>query len=264
VSRAGAGSDSGVDLVFRDDPGDGGNETPVLLFAEQIVDGRAIAQTWDLQFSMGGEALQAVDRDAAVLWARDHLDALTDVGFIMTLSDTIWHNHNLDRPPGSFNDIIRFQYRILDIDPGLADVYSTIAWLLWSKWVTWTREPERMPDGDSKLEEALAVLERGAEANAQDAAYMYEAAKVLNPVVRFHRPDLSGTVIEYLLKAYSLEKEPQKQIRIRLDIAHQYRHAGNVAEAAEWYRRALEIDPQQPVACQYLKQLENAGTSAGE
>jgi len=229
---------------------------PRLLFAARLNGGRCVLQTSDVRVSFAGGPLAKLDEEATACWAPDHVEVLTDVGFIMKLSDILWHNQALDRPPGSFNDIIRLHYRVLELDPTAVDVTTTTAWLLWSKWVTWKRDPEAMPDGKTKLREALALLEQGSTQNAGNARYAYEAARILTPVARFHRKDLTQTVLHYLKTAHRLETDPRRLVRIRLDIAHQYRLGGNRKKAREWYRDVLKLDPKQRVALSYLDKLQ--------
>ena len=217
--------------------------------------------------SVGGVALPAVPADSALAlrWVLADLKQATDPALLMLLSDYLWHHGDLDTPPGSFNTIIRLHYRVVELDPQATPVYTTTAWLLWSKWVSWKMDPLKMPDGKSKVKEALKLLKRGEKANPGNAEYLCDSGTTMMSLARFHRADLYPFVFDQLKKAdqNATAEQTKLKVRVRLTIAHNYRHLKQWDDAATWYRAVLELDPQNEVATRCLKQV-TSGQPEGE
>lgn len=167
-------------------------------------------------------------------------------------------NQQLDNPQGSYNKAIRLGYQIVNIDHQDIDTYTTVAWLLWSKWVCWTKKPNRMLDGEGKADEAIELLNWGEQWNQKSARFYKESADTIWPLAKYYRADLYDFVIENYRKADLLAGSNDLQrIRIRLNLGHIYRQIGEEKPAIYWYRRVIEIAPNNEVACRYLARLEN-------
>lgn len=167
-------------------------------------------------------------------------------------------NQQFDSPEGSYNKAIRLGYQIVNVDRRDIDTYTTMAWLLWSKWVSWNKEPNRMPDGGGKADEAVELLNWGKQWNQKSARYYKESADTIWPLAKYYRADLYDFVIENYRKADLLaEANDLLRIRVRLNLGHVYRQTGQKRPAMFWYRRVLEIAPKNEVAGRYLAHLEN-------
>jgi tetratricopeptide (TPR) repeat protein len=190
-------------------------------------------------------------------------DVLRDLGRVRSLPllfecmDFYFLNPDLDPQPASFNAPIRIGYRILQIDPHHADTYGNVAWMLWSKWSNWKEDPSRMPDGAAKLDEAVALLDKGATLNPRSAEYFISAGNTLFPVARNFDASVYPRVILWFQNADRLLPHgDRRQIRVRLDLGHIHKLTGRIPEARRYYQAVLEIDPQNRVAKRALELLE--------
>ncbi|MFN3532655.1 MAG: tetratricopeptide repeat protein [Candidatus Brocadia sp.] len=167
-------------------------------------------------------------------------------------------NQQYDSPQGSYNKAIRLGYQIVNIDRLDIDTYTTMAWLLWSKWVCWTKTPGKMPDGEGKADEAIELLNWGKQWNQKSARFHKESADTIWPLAKYYRTDLYDFVIENYRKADLLSVANDLfKVRVRLNLGHIYRQMGKKRPAMYWYRRVLEIAPSNEIAGRYLAYLEN-------
>lgn len=167
-------------------------------------------------------------------------------------------NQQFDNPEGSYNKAIRLGYQIVNIDRQDIDTYTTMAWLLWSKWVCWTKKPNRMPDGEGKADEAIELLNWGKQWNPKSARFYIESADTIWPLAKHYRTDLYGFLIENYRKAENLTgANDLLKVRLRLNLGHIYRQIGIKESAIYWYKKAMEIAPNNEIADRYLAQLEN-------
>ena len=219
---------------------------------------------WDIGLRFGSGPMRYPDKDRATLWIYRNAAHIDDTALLVAAAENVWHNPDLDDPPGSFNRIIDLNKRLLDIDPHAVDTYGTTAWLLWSKWVTWTQDPASMPDGATKVDEALALLARGDKANPGNAHYLFEAGSVLIPLVQYHRQDLRPVLEDYLRRAAKgATSPPSFVVKARRTYASHLFMVGEVAKARYWYRRVLDVDPDNEVATRRLRRIaENPGIPA--
>lgn len=167
-------------------------------------------------------------------------------------------NQQFDSPQGSYNKAIRLGYQIVSVDHKDIDTYTTMAWLLWSKWVSWTKNPNRMPDGEGKADQAIKLLNWGKQWNQKSGRFYKESADTIWPLAKYYRADLYEFVIENYRKADLLAgSDDLIKIRIRLNLGHAYRQINENKIAISWYKKVLEIAPNNEVALQYLACLEN-------
>lgn len=167
-------------------------------------------------------------------------------------------NQQFDSPQGSYTKAIRLGYQIVTVDRKDIETYTTMAWLLWSKWVCWTKNPDRMPDGEGKADEAVDLLNWGKQWNLKSGRFYKESADTIWPLAKYHRTDLYDFVIENYRKADLLAgSNDLLRIRIRLNLGHIYRQINEKKPAIYWYKRVIEIAPNNEVAARYLARLEN-------
>ena len=222
-------------------------------------------QTADFKLITGDGFEIFADREKAMLWGLENLEALVSVSVIDVLSDYLWHNQQLDSPPGSYNGIIAFLERRIELYPMNYSQYADAAWLWWSKWVTWKKNPDKMPDGEGGVEKAIELLHKGRAANPESAKYFFDAAMTISSLARYHLPEKYEFVENFILKAEELvddEGDQRKHVRIRLSVAHMYRIREKHGKAIEWYRKVLEVEPENEIALRYLKRLEAAQNGA--
>jgi len=210
---------------------------------------------WDVKTAFGAERPTGPNKTRVALWACSHADSIEDVQLLARVADHFWHNQELDSPPGSYNRLVKINLRLLEIVPHETALYGTTAWLLWSKWVSWKQDPKSMPDGKTKLDEALALLARGDKANPGDATFLLEAGTVLMPVVKHHRPDLAPTVDDYLRRAAEAATAGKIAVRARRTYAGFLFSREQYATARSWYRKLLEVAPNNEVARRRLREL---------
>lgn len=181
-----------------------------------------------------------------------------DTGMLKECMGFYIDNQQFDSPPGSYNKAIQIGYRIVTIDHKDIDTYTTMAWLLWSKWVSWTKNPNRMPDGEGKADQAVELLNWGKQWNQNSERFYKESADTIWPLAKYYRTDLYKFVIENYRKAELLAGENDSvKVRIRLNLGHAYRQIHEKQNAIYWYKRALELAPANDVALRCLASLEN-------
>ncbi len=182
------------------------------------------------------------------------LSTSTDLDLMSLLMDWYWHHEHLDTPPASFERIIRMGYRYVEVEPTAGSIYCNTAWLLWSRWVTWKQDPEKMPIGAGGAEAAQQVLLRGRAANPTDAAHLFEAAMTLWGLARFHDQKYYQFILDSLHQAEQCAKEPQLHARIRMTLGHVYKQLGQREQAKQWYEKVLEVDPENEIAPRILRE----------
>ncbi|MCE7910363.1 MAG: hypothetical protein DCC43_00940 [Candidatus Brocadia sp.] len=207
--------------------------------------GNGLSKSDHTIYTLGEQALRNLDR-------QHDADLLREcMGFYID-------NQQFDNPEGSYNKAIRIGYQILNIDRKDIDTYTTMAWLLWSKWVSWTINPTRMPDGEGKADQAVELLNWGKQWNLKSERFYKESADTIWPLAKHYRTDLYGFVIENYRKADLLaESNDLARVRIRLNLGHAYRQINEKKTAIAWYKRVLEIAPTNEIAIHYLACLEN-------
>ena len=169
-----------------------------------------------------------------------HLPYESDLDLLNSCIEWYWHNGGADL---GWKKIIKIGYRIVDVDPQQTQTYTVIAWLLWSKWVTWDKDHAQMPDGEKKVEEALALLYRGRAANPEDADYHNDCGNTMAPLAQFHRPEVWPFVTESFRLADRYAATNQLRLRARISLGHAYRRQKMWNEALTAYSTALAIDP---------------------
>lgn len=179
----------------------------------------------------------------------------TDLQTLEYCADDFWHHPEKEPQPGSFNAILTLGYRMLEIEPIQEDLYGSMAWLLWSKWVTWHHSAGDMPDGEGRDLEALALIERGGRIFPDSASYWSNAVGVILPLARRYQHHLFPLIIDWALKVDRLG-DVEQQIRARLNIGLIYLQMKQFADAKVWLKRVLELDPAHPIALRELKKLE--------
>lgn len=181
-----------------------------------------------------------------------------DTGLLKECMGFYIDNQHFDNPAGSYNKAIRIGYRIVTIDRKDIDTYTTMAWLLWSKWVSWTKNPNRMPDGEGKADQAVELLNWGKQWNQKSERFYKESADTIWPLAKYYRTDLYEFVIENYRKADLLAGENDLvKVRVRLNLGHAYRQIHEDRTAISWYKKVLEIAPKNEIALHYLACLEN-------
>ncbi|MFP4176128.1 MAG: tetratricopeptide repeat protein [Candidatus Brocadiia bacterium] len=235
--------------------------TPVMA-TERAVDRESdelLYQAQSVDFTLVPEEGDRVRTDLrqALSWGLNNRDELVSSAVIDVISDYLWHNQGLDSPPGSYNGILKLLDRRIELDPMNNSQYCDAAWLWWSKWVRWKDNPEEMPDGEEGVEKALKLLKKGRAANPKDPEYYFEAAMTINPLARFHVSEQYDFVEAFLLRAEELvsEENDEMLVRVRKSIAHMYRLREMPERAIQWYRKVLEVDPENEVANRYLDRL---------
>ncbi len=194
--------------------------------------------------------------EEALQLATEDFNRLADAVTVDNLANFLWHNQGLDDPPASYNNVIALYKRAIEIDPAYKQQYFVAAWLLYSKWAVWNRDPERMPDGENKMTAAIEVLGQGSEEFRDSAPYHYRAALTLN--TPYDVPEQHEFVEKMLRKADALagEEEEELKIRARLTLGVYFKRRGRQEEAEKWFRKTLELDPAHEPASRYLQELE--------
>ncbi len=207
--------------------------------------GQGISRSDQVIYELSESVLRDLDRQYDTVLLKDCM------GFYLD-------NQQYDSPQGSYNKAIRLGYQIVNIDRKDVDTYTTLAWLLWSKWVCWNKKPTRMPDGKGKADEAIELLNWGKQWNLESARFYKESADTIWPLAKHHRTDLYDFVIENYQTADLLsETNDPLRARVRLNLGHIYRQLGEKTLALYWYQKVLEIAPRNEVASRYLNHLKN-------
>ncbi len=186
----------------------------------------------------------------------DQLDQSQDTELMGVCMDFYWHYQMLDSPPETYSNIIRLSERYPELAPQDEQVYMTTAWLLWSRWVTWKITPARMPVGQGGDEAAHQFLLRGREHNGESGTYHLKAAKELWGLARYHNPRYYAFMAESLALADEHATDDRTRIESRKLLGHILRDQEQIDQAAEAYRRILEIDPDHELAKRLISDLD--------
>jgi tetratricopeptide (TPR) repeat protein len=192
----------------------------------------------------------------------ENLQASIDVILIPLLMDYYWHNGQLDDPPGSFDHTIRLGYRFLELEPrepAAKGLYGDVAWLLWSRWVTWKQDPRQMPVGEGDDVRALQLLQRGSRQNPDSAFYHFDAAVTLLGLAQNHNPRYYDFILEALGIAEVKAGDDAMKLRARMTLGHVYRKMRRYDEARHWYNQVLAMEPDNEIATRILAQEMNDG-----
>lgn len=205
------------------------------------------------------ETLRRDDNGHLGTWVKSHLDTCIDIELMSQLTEWYWHHGQADIPPGSFDSIIKISYRLVQLEPQSPQVYCNAAWLLWSRWVSWTQDKEKMPVGENDDQTAIAFLLKGRKACMDDASYHYEAAMTVWGLARHHKPEYWDFILDSLKLAEKSVKPDNTWLhtRIRLTLGHVYRQLKDTDNALKAYRSVLEIDPKNEVANRIIDELEH-------
>jgi tetratricopeptide (TPR) repeat protein len=214
---------------------------------------RAQSMDWQLHHH---DAVHTIDMARTAGWVLHHLDAVYDPSILGTCADHFFHNPEKDGETTGYSNTVACTDRSIELDPRAIDLYTTNAWLLWSDWVSWKLDPQRVSNGRDKLDRAVRLIKKGRAANPASAAYHFDAANTMAPLALHHRPDLMDWVIHYYHHAEALATDRAQRAQICKVLGHRYRIQGKIEEAIRWYRITLELDPENEVAERYLKQLQ--------
>jgi tetratricopeptide (TPR) repeat protein len=182
----------------------------------------------------------------------------TDIELMGQLMGFYWHHGDLETPPSSFERNIQLAYRFVELEPKSPEIYSNAAWLLWSRWVTWKQDPEKMPVGEGDDQMALKFLLKGRAANMDNAAYHLDAAMTLWGLARHHDAKYFDFIIDSLKLTEKCEANTWLRTRCRLTLGHAYRQINKMAEARQAYMSVLEVDPDNEVAKRILDEMGQA------
>jgi len=218
-------------------------DTDALLYRIQTVD-------WSIR-DLDRKAERAVDLARVAPWIRDHLDQVFSTDILDLCAEHFWHNS----PSSSFSEVIACTNRRIELEPQVIEPYTTNAWLMWSEWVSWKLDPQKMPNGQGQADEAIRLIRKGRAANPRSAEYHLDAAETIAPLAQHHLPELMDFVIRYYLYAEELATDRDMHIRIRKGLGHRFREQDKIPEAIQWYRAVLALDRDNKVALRYLKKF---------
>ena len=185
-----------------------------------------------------------------------NLDKTADLDLLSDCFNFYWHNQQFDAPEGSYNNIVSIGKRIVVVDPSDYDTWTTTAWILWSKWVTWSHNPEKMPDGATKLGEAYRLLLDGQSHNLTNAIYHWQAATTMWVAAKSYSPEFYPFVLDSYQRAdvFATNNDLKIRARFKLGLIYQNELKQN-AEALYWYHQVLELDPTHTGALNGIKEI---------
>lgn len=186
----------------------------------------------------------------------DELETTIDTDLMWQLMDYYWHRGDLDTPPASFNRTILMSYRFVELEPESPTIYANAAWLLWSRWVSWKKNPEKRELGEGDDAKALAFLQRGRKALPEHSPYHYDAGMTLWGLARYHDPKYWDFIIESFILADKHATTQRDTIRARLMLGHAYRQTDQLEKAKQAYQRVLEADPEHEIAKRLITEVE--------
>lgn len=202
-----------------------------------------------------GETLNPITLERSAPWIRRNLNRIYDLDILTVFSDYFFHNIADEEEALGYAYSIACNQRCLELDPQAEDLYTLNAWLLWSDWVAWQKDPNNLPNREGHITQALELIKKGRAANPASAAYHLDAAQTVFLIANTYRPDLMDFVIRYYHHAEVLATDRDMRIRIYKSLGHRYRHKGDIETAKHWYREALKLDPEDKVARRHLELL---------
>ena len=170
--------------------------------------------------------------------------------------DFFWHHGDYDPFGGQYIAIVHIGHRMLQINPRDAKTYTNIAWLEWSGYVTWLKNPAASPDGETRADSALALLQSGMKYLGNNVDYLKDSGDTMWPLASQYRKDFIPFVKSSYEKAFDLTQDFKIKVRTALNVGHIYRKdLADKENAILWYRTVLKFEPDNAVAHRYLKDL---------
>jgi hypothetical protein len=192
------------------------------------------------------------------------IDYVYDENLIVTCIDFFWHSGVYDN--FSYNNVITLNKRLLQLDPTDIETLTNTLWLLYSKWVTWKKDPVVMPDGEGKIDEAFFLIDKYEKYNARNYLFYLNVALQMDALFKYHRNDLIPFSINYYKKVVSLvprtssAEAVKSRLRSELNLGHWYSFKNvDIANALVWYKEALITDPANRVAQRRIKEIQEQG-----
>jgi hypothetical protein len=185
-----------------------------------------------------------------------HLEQSNDLDFMTDCYNFYWHNEQYDAPAGSYNKLILIGGRMVEVDPSDYDMWATTAWLQWSKWVVWRKDPSRMPDGEDQMHQAYLTLLRGQSHNLTNARYHWEAANTLWLAARGQAREYYPFVLDSYQRVDEFAQDTELKVRARFRLGQvYYRELQNKIDGVYWYKKVLELDPKHQGALDALAEI---------
>jgi hypothetical protein len=170
--------------------------------------------------------------------------------------DFYWHGGN-DPLGGQFTSMVKIGRRVVAVNPQDAQMYTGTAWLEWSGYVTWLKNPSEVPDGAGRADSAVQLLNQGLKYLGEDPLFRKDVADTIWPLAKNYRKDFFPFVITNYEAMLDLTKDVKLKVRAALNIGHIYRRdLQDTALAIVWYKKVLEMEPDNKVAKNYLEQLD--------
>lgn len=190
-----------------------------------------------------------------------NLKGTTDIETLTLCSDFFWHHGEYDN--GSFNNVIAIEKRIVQLAPRDIDGITNVIWLLWSKWISWKKDPNSMPDGEFKVEEALEFIKECDLKNFNNFEFYLRVALQLDPLIKNYRIDLLPLSLQYYTKVTMLIPRTangdilSRRLRAELNLGHWYSYKNlDIEKAIYWYNQALTTEPSNKVAQRRLNEIK--------
>ncbi len=177
----------------------------------------------------------------------ENIATIVDADALDDCRNFYWHHGQYDI---GWNKMIKLTYRLSALDPQDAELYGDCAWLLWSKWVRWSKDPAGEPDGANGKAESIQVFENGLARTDNNLGIVVAYAKHMT---YFLQDWPKG--IELWKDVNARAADNQMRIRARLSLGECYRESRQVESARGWFKAVLELDPQNHIALDYLQEL---------
>jgi tetratricopeptide (TPR) repeat protein len=154
---------------------------------------------------------------------------------------------------------VKYALRIVQLDPTDVSTRGTAIHYLYSQWVIWRGDAQRLPEGQYALDKALRLIELGKRnpINAKNPQFYLEMAGNLLPIANIYRPDLYPLLITLFEGLDQTSDDLVKRGISRRIIAVTYKKMGRLEEARLAFQRALELDPLDSLALEGLRNLND-------
>jgi len=192
------------------------------------------------------------------------INQIYDANLIVDCVNFFWHHGEYDN--GSYNNVITLNKRLLQLDPKDVDSLTNTLWLLYSKWVSWKKDPTLMPDGENKIDEAFLLINQYEKYNLRNYLFYLNVALQMDALFKFYRNDLIPFSINYYKKVVTLVSRSSSaeavkgRLRAELNLGHWYSFKNaDLVSALGWYKEALITDPANRVAQRRINEIEGQG-----